>query len=206
MKYRPKLFVISAPSGAGKTTLVKSLIKRNKNIKYSISYTTRAPRKNEKNGIDYFFVTVNEFNKLKNKNEFIEFAEVFKNFYATSKRQIEDIIENGNHVVLEIDWQGAQQVRNSMPECVSIFIMPPSQSILRQRLESRETDDQSTISLRVHEAKEDMTHWSEFDYCVINDDLSTAKEELESIFLEKNNSNSTKNAKLIKKIHKILYR
>ena len=127
MKYCPKLFVISAPSGAGKTTLVKSLIKRNKNIKYSISYTTRAPRKNEKNGIDYFFVTVNEFNKLKIKNEFIEFAEVFKNFYATSKRQIKDIIKNGNHVVLEIDWQGAQQVRNSMPECVSIFIMPPSQ-------------------------------------------------------------------------------
>tara|TARA_B100001057_G_C22775250_1_gene921326 strand:+ start:160 stop:780 length:621 start_codon:yes stop_codon:yes gene_type:complete len=206
MKYSPKLFVISAPSGAGKTTLVKSLIKRNKNIKYSISFTTRAPRKNEKEGIDYFFVTLNEFNKLKNKNEFIEFAEVFNNFYATSKSQIKNIIENGDHVVLEIDWQGAQQVRNSMPECVSIFIMPPSQSILRQRLESRATDDDDTISLRTQEAREDMRHWSEFDYCVINDDLNTAKEELESIFLDKNNLNNTKNSKLIKKIHKILYR
>ncbi len=200
-----KLFVISAPSGAGKTTLVKSLIKSNKNIKCSTSYTTRAPRTNEKEGEDYFFVSKGEFIKHKNNNKFIEYAKVFNNYYATSREQIEKILFQGAHAILEIDWQGARQVRQSIPECVSIFILPPSKDELRERLINRATDDAKTIELRIKEANHDMLQWSDFDYCIINDDLETAKKELESIFSNENEVNSTKNLVLIEKINEILY-
>ncbi len=200
-----KLFVISAPSGAGKTTLVKSLIKSNKNIKCSTSYTTRAPRTNEKEGEDYFFVSKGEFIKHKNNNKFIEYAKVFNNYYATSREQIEKILCQGAHAILEIDWQGARQVRQSIPECVSIFILPPSKDELRKRLINRATDDAKTIELRIKEASHDMLQWSDFDYCIINDDLETAKKELESIFSNENEVNSTKNLVLIEKINEILY-
>ena len=200
-----KLFVISAPSGAGKTTLVKSLIKSNKNIKCSTSYTTRAPRTNEKEGEDYFFVSKGEFIKHKNNNKFIEYAKVFNNYYATSREQIEKILCQGAHAILEIDWQGARQVRQSIPECVSIFILPPSKDELRERLINRATDDAKTIELRIKEANHDMLQWSDFDYCIINDDLETAKKELESIFSNENEVNSTKNLVLIEKINEILY-
>ena len=200
-----KLFVISAPSGAGKTTLVKSLIKSNKNIKCSTSYTTRAPRTNEKEGEDYFFVSKGEFIKHKNNNKFIEYAKVFNNYYATSREQIEKILCQGAHAILEIDWQGARQVRQSIPECVSIFILPPSKDELRERLINRATDDAKTIELRIKEANRDMHQWSEFDYCIINDDLETAEKELESIFSNENEVNSTKNLMLLEKINEILY-
>ena len=200
-----KLFVISAPSGAGKTTLVKSLIKSNKNIKCSTSYTTRAPRTNEKEGEDYFFVSKGEFIKHKNNNKFIEYAKVFNNYYATSREQIEKILCQGAHAILEIDWQGARQVRQSIPECVSIFILPPSKDELRKRLINRATDDAKIIELRIKEANRDMHQWSEFDYCIINDDLETAEKELESIFSNENEVNSTKNLMLLEKINEILY-
>ena len=200
-----KLFVISAPSGAGKTTLVKSLIKDNENIKCSISYTTRAPRINEKEGEDYFFVSKQEFMKLKNENKFIEYAKVFNNYYATSKEEIEKILYQGAHAILEIDWQGARQVRQSIPECVSIFILPPSKNELQRRLVNRATDDVKSIELRIKEANHDMLQWSDFDYCIINDDLETAIKELESIFSNENEANSTKNLMLIGKINEILY-
>jgi len=200
-----KLFVISAPSGAGKTTLVKSLIKGNENIKCSISYTTRASRINENEGEDYFFVSKHEFMKLKNDNKFIEHAKVFNNFYATSREEIEKILCHGAHAILEIDWQGARQVRQSIPECVSIFILPPSKDELQKRLINRATDDAKTIELRIKEANHDMLQWSDFDYCIINDDLETAIKELESIVMSENEANSTKNLKLIEKINEILY-
>ena len=200
-----KLFVISAPSGAGKTTLVKSLIKDNENIKCSISYTTRAPRINEKEGEDYFFVSKQEFMKLKNENKFIEYAKVFNNYYATSKEEIEKILYQGAHAILEIDWQGARQVRQSIPECVSIFILPPSKNELQRRLVNRATDDVKSIELRIKEANHDMLQWSDFDYCIINDDLETAIKELESIFSNENEASSTKNLMLIGKINEILY-
>tara|TARA_B000000441_G_scaffold58798_1_gene39412 strand:+ start:932 stop:1558 length:627 start_codon:yes stop_codon:yes gene_type:complete len=204
MNTASKLFVISAPSGAGKTTLVKSLIKGNENIKCSTSYTTRFPRINEKDGEDYFFVSKEEFMQLKNNNKFIEHAKVFNNYYATSREEIEKILFQGAHAILEIDWQGARQVRQSIPECVSIFILPPSKDELRKRLINRATDDPKTIELRIKEAARDMHQWSDFDYCIINDDLKTAKKELESIFSNENEANNTKNSMLLEKINEIL--
>ena len=198
------LFVISAPSGAGKTSLVKRLISRNDKLKYSVSYTTRTPRKNETHGHDYFFVSTNAFNDLKNKNTFIEHAKVFENLYATSREQVQNILDKNHHAILEIDWQGAQQVRKSMPQCISIFILPPSQQELRERLINRATDTEEIIEKRLNEALDDMSHWSEFDYCIINDDLDIAADELEAIFFEKSNYSDTKNPALIKKISKIL--
>ncbi len=204
MKKAQQLFVISAPSGAGKTTLVKRLINRNSKIRYSISYTTRTPRKNEVDGRDYFFITNEEFIRLKSNNEFIEHAKVFDNYYASSKKQIESILNDGCHAILEIDWQGAMQVRKSMPTCTSIFIMPPSKEALRERLTKRGTDTKDTIKQRINESEEDMSHWNEFNYCIINDDLELASKELELIFSTSNKKNCTKNPKLIKKINKIL--
>ena len=204
MNAASKLFVISAPSGARKTTLVKSLIKGNENIKCSTSYTTRSPRINEKEGEDYFFVSKEEFMQLKNNNKFIEHAKVFNNYYATSREEIEKILFQGAHAILEIDWQGARQVRQSIPECVSIFILPPSKDELRKRLINRATDDPKTIELRIKEANRDMHQWPDFDYCIINDDLETAKKELESIFSNENEVNNTKNLMLLEKINEIL--
>ncbi len=177
-----KLYVLAAPSGAGKTTLVKELVARQPDLRFSVSYTTRRKRENEEEGRDYFFVHEDEFERLRAAGELLESANVFDNFYGTSKAQVQAHLAAGRNVILEIDWQGARQVRQAMPDCVTVFILPPSRSELESRLRGRQTDSEYVIRRRLRDALTDMAHWSEFDYCVINDELEAAVGDLEAIF------------------------
>jgi guanylate kinase len=178
---RGKLFVIAAPSGAGKTTLVRALMTRVPALSFSISYTTRKPRPNEQHGRDYFFVDHAEFERMVAAGEFLEHARVFDNYYGTSKPQVEGMLRDGENVLLEIDWQGAQQIRRALPECQTIFILPPSREALEQRLRGRQTDNDEVIARRLRDSIADMSHWAEFDYVVVNDNFERAAAELESI-------------------------
>ena len=153
-----RLFVIAAPSGAGKTTLVKALTTRNPELRFSISYTTRSQRRNEADGVDYLFVDTEEFGRLRAAGALLESAEVFDNFYGTSREQVEKHLAAGHHVILEIDWQGARQVRKAMPDCVTLFILPPSRAELERRLRSRGTDSEAVIERRLRDALSDMSH------------------------------------------------
>jgi guanylate kinase len=175
------LFIIAAPSGAGKTSLIKSLVSEVDNLDVSISYTTRKPRADEKEGEAYFFVDENEFKELINKNHFIEYAKVFDNYYGTSKEWVEKEMHTGRNFILEIDWQGAQQVKSQLRNSIGIFILPPDYHTLRERLVGRQNDDQETIDHRMNAAREEMSHYKEFDYIVINDDFEQALAEIKSI-------------------------
>jgi guanylate kinase len=170
-----RLFVIAAPSGAGKTTLVKALTTRNPELRFSISYTTRPKRRNEAHGVDYLFVDKEAFDRLRARGALLESAEVFDNFYGTSREQVEQHLGDGHHVILEIDWQGAQQVRNAMPECVTVFILPPSREELERRLRSRGTDTEAVIQRRLRDALSDMSHWHEFDYVIFRSRAGRAR-------------------------------
>jgi guanylate kinase len=178
---RGRLFVIAAPSGAGKTSLVKALLERKPELHVSISYTTRPRRPTEEDGREYHFVSIGDFQRLQQQGQFLEYAQVFDNFYGTGRRPVETELARGNHVILEIDWQGAQQVRRSLPECVTIFILPPSRSSLEERLRNRQTDSEQVIARRLQDAVGDMSHWNEFDYVVINDHFEKALADLVSI-------------------------
>ncbi|MEJ0037227.1 MAG: guanylate kinase [Gammaproteobacteria bacterium] len=175
---RGRLFVIAAPSGAGKTSLVKALLERRPELHVSISHTTRAQRPTERPGREYYFVTVPQFQELIAKDEFLEHAQVFDNFYGTGRRPVEQQLSQGRNVILEIDWQGARLVRKAMPECSSIFILPPSRKALEERLRNRQTDSAEVIARRLRDAVGDMSHWSEFDYVVVNDDFERAVADL----------------------------
>jgi guanylate kinase len=180
-----KLFVIAAPSGAGKTSLVRALLEREPQLRFSISYTTRKQRPNELDGRDYFFIQdKSEFERMAAAGDFLEHAKVFDNYYGTAKSQVLDILNGGAHVILEIDWQGAQQIRKAMPECETIFILPPSRAELERRLRGRGTDSEDVIARRLRDSVGDMTHWSEFDHVVVNDDFDRALGELRSIVVE----------------------
>ncbi|MDZ7645324.1 MAG: guanylate kinase [Woeseiaceae bacterium] len=176
-----RLFVLAAPSGAGKTTLVHRLTERNPDLRFSVSYTTRQKRRNETHGRDYFFVTVTDFHDLEKRGELLESALVFDNYYGTGRTQVEKHLAAGHDVILEIDWQGARQVREAMPECVSVFILPPSRDELERRLRNRRTDSDAVIERRLRDALSDMAHWVEFDFCIVNDDLERAVAELEDV-------------------------
>jgi guanylate kinase len=191
-----KLFVIAAPSGAGKTTLVHAVVKLHPELRFSISYTTRPKRRNEANGVDYRFVGPDEFAALRNDGALLEFAEVFDNHYGTSRAQVEEHLKTGHHVVLEIDWQGARQVRESMPECITVFVLPPSHDELVRRLQDRRTDSEDVIDRRLRDAVGDMSHWDEFDYVVINDDLDKAVADLEAVLTGQGENHATDNKAL----------
>jgi guanylate kinase len=178
---RGKLFVIAAPSGAGKTSLVHALIQRQPSLKFSISYTTRKQRPTERHAHDYFFVDKVEFERMVAGGEFLEHARVFDNYYGTSRQQVEVSMNSGEDVLLEIDWQGAQQIRRALPECRSIFVLPPSREALEQRLRGRGTDSDEVIARRLRDSLADLSHWNEFDYVVINDDFARATADLEAI-------------------------
>ena len=178
---RGRLFVIAAPSGAGKTSLVKALLKRRPELHVSISYTTRAQRPTEEPGREYYFVTVPEFQELIAKHEFLEYAQVFDNFYGTGRGPVEQQLAQGRNVILEIDWQGARLVRKAMPDCSSIFVLPPSRAALADRLRKRMTDSAEVIARRLRDAVGDMSHWNEFEYVVVNDDFERAVADLERI-------------------------
>jgi guanylate kinase len=169
-----KLFVISAPSGAGKTSLVTSLLKARPSLKVSVSHTTRKPRANEVEGREYYFVTPAQFHQLIEQGAFLEYARVFDNYYGTGAAQVHDKLAAGNHVLLEIDWQGARQVRRAMPDSTSIFILPPTRAALEQRLRERRTDSAETIARRLADASTDMSHYNEFDFVVVNDRFDQA--------------------------------
>lgn len=184
MHSRPGFVIIlSAPSGAGKTTLARALVERLPGVRISVSTTTRAPRPGEQDGVDYCFSTREVFQNLTANNGFLEWAEVFGNFYGTSRALVEACLEQGEDVLLAIDWQGARQVRQRLPgeRVVSIFVAPPSPQALWQRLEARGQDDQAVIQRRMEQAREEFSHWSESDYLVINDDLEQAKADLIAI-------------------------
>lgn len=177
------LYVVSAPSGAGKTSLVKAMLEKDSGILVSVSHTTREMRPGEVDGVDYNFVAMDEFNKMIEASAFLEFAEVFTNKYGTSQLWVQEQLDNGKDVILEIDWQGAQQIRRLMPECLSVFIVPPSKEALRERLNNRGQDSEEVIEHRMSEAVSEMSHYGEYDYLVVNDDFDTALNDLHSIFV-----------------------
>ncbi len=175
------LYVVAAPSGAGKTTLVRMLLEREPAVRLSVSYTTRPPRPGEQNGREYHFVDVDSFRGMIERHEFLEWAEVHGNFYGTSKKWIADRLAAGEDVLLEIDWQGAQQVRKLFPEAIGIFILPPSMEELTRRLTGRGTDAADVIARRLAAAQAEMRHVGEFDYVIINDLLDRALDDLHAI-------------------------
>jgi len=177
------LFIISAPSGAGKTSLVTKLIEKDQLIQVSVSSTTRPKRPGEEDGINYHFLTLDAFESKVAEQDFLEHAKVFDHYYGTSKSSVEKQLKDGKHVILEIDWQGAQQVRQLIPEAISIFILPPSLRALEQRLKSRATDSDEVIARRMQDAVSEMQHYKEFDYLVINNVFDIALEALHTIFL-----------------------
>ncbi len=178
---RGSLFVIAAPSGAGKTSLVKAVLDRDPSLRVSVSHTTRKQRENEVPGRDYNFVAIEEFKRLRDAGEFLEHAQVYDNFYGTGRAQVEALRNAGHDVILEIDWQGARQVRAAMPDCKSVFILPPSRQTLETRLRNRQTDSAEVIARRLRDSITDMSHHAEFDYVVVNDDFETAVGQLLSI-------------------------
>ncbi|MGB8339190.1 MAG: guanylate kinase [Burkholderiales bacterium] len=176
------LFIVWAPSGAGKSSLIAALLERDIMVRQSVSFTTRAPREGEVEGKHYHFVTREIFQRMISAGDFLEHAEVYGNFYGTSKKWIENAMQNGFDVVMAIDWQGARQIRNIFPQTVGVFILPPSIDGLRQRLTARGQDTAEVIERRLASAHEDMSHLSEFDYVIINNEFSDAVSDLLAIF------------------------
>ncbi|TWC32357.1 guanylate kinase [Pseudomonas sp. SJZ079] len=176
------LYIISAPSGAGKTSLVKALLDSEALIRVSVSHTTRAMRPGEVEGVNYHFTSREQFHGMLDNNEFLEHAEVFGNLYGTSQKWVEQTLSEGFDLILEIDWQGAQQVRRLMPQAKSIFILPPTQEALRHRLTNRGQDSGEIIEQRMREAVSEMSHYVEYDYLLINDDFAHALSDLKAIF------------------------
>nr|VFJ47914.1 MAG: guanylate kinase [Candidatus Kentron sp. DK]VFJ59956.1 MAG: guanylate kinase [Candidatus Kentron sp. DK] len=176
------LYVVSAPSGAGKTTLVRTLTETDPGVSLSVSHTTRPPRPGEEDGVHYHFVDRSVFQAMRQRNAFLEHAEVFGNYYGTSREWLAERLRDGVDIILEIDWQGARQVRGEFPEAVGIFVLPPSRDALRERLLGRGQDEEKIIAERMQKAQSELSHFDEFDYLLINDDFDVALSEIRAIF------------------------
>ena len=194
------MIILSSPSGAGKTTLVKKLSDYD-NFEVSISHTTRKPRENEANGKDYFFINEEEFKNLINKGEFLEYAKVFNNFYGTALKPVQDNLDNGKNVIFDIDWQGAQQIKNKRLKykLITFFVLPPSKEVLFNRLSNRDMKDKVIVEERMKEFNKDVLHWKNYDYVVINDKLDNCFEEISALIdSEINKTKNNYNSELIK--------
>ena len=178
---RGQLLIVSAPSGAGKTSLIKALMEQDQRVEVSVSHTTRPQRPGEVEGVNYFFISTETFHEMREAGAFFESAEVFGHFYGTSLTQLEARLSDGADVILEIDWQGAQQVRKLLPDSAWLFILPPSLEALKSRLQARGQDAEDTIDLRMRAARDEMSHWDEADYLIINDQFDVALEALQSL-------------------------
>ena len=176
-----RLFILSAPSGAGKTSLANALVESDPNVEFSVSHTTRVPRPGERDGVHYHFVSMAEFERLIGEGVFLEHAQVFGNRYGTSRKVIEDLFKEGKNVILDIDWQGARAIKVKMPEAVSIFILPPSRAALAERLNGRAQDAPEVIARRMAQATAEMSHYHEYDQVVVNDDFEAALADLVAI-------------------------
>ncbi|MEM5549002.1 guanylate kinase [Pseudoalteromonas fuliginea] len=180
---RGNLFILSAPSGTGKSSLINALLKKHTDMKVSVSHTTRSPRPGEENSVHYHFVSTDEFKALIEKSDFFEWAQVFDNYYGTSKQAIESQLDAGIDVFLDIDWQGAQQVRKIMPSVQTIFILPPSKKELEQRLNNRGQDSADVIAGRMAQAQSETSHYNEYDFVIVNDDFESALADIEIIVM-----------------------
>ena len=204
MKDKPgKLVVISAPSGTGKTTVVKRLLKKIPNIAASVSFTTRPMRENEQEGIDYFFIDKRKFESMVDNKEFIEHATVFGNYYGTQKESLLSDLKKGINVILEIDWQGAQQVKEKMPSCIMIFLIPPSKEVLLSRLKNRGTDSKGEIENRFNQAVSDLNESNKFDHVLVNDQIEVAVKNI-SLCIE-GNLNQLNESELVDEALKSFY-
>lgn len=199
-----KLFVLTAPSGAGKTTLTRALLADDPSLKFSVSFTTRKPRVGEQDGRDYHFVDHARFEAMIAAGELLEYARVFDNYYGTGRAQVESHTRAGRNVLLDIDWQGARQVRQRMPESVLVFILPPSLAELERRLRGRATDSDEVIARRLSEAMSDIAHWDEFDYAVVNDEVALALDALRAIVAGSNTANRVSDPALRQRVGTIL--
>ncbi len=198
-----KLVVISAPSGTGKTTVVKRLLEKIPNVVASVSFTTRPMRENENDGVDYFFVDKREFLTMVDNNEFIEHATVFGNYYGTEKESLSNNLKKGVNVILEIDWQGAQQVKEKLPYCIMIFLIPPSKEVLLARLKNRGTDSEGEIENRFNQAVSDLNESNKFDHVLVNDQIELSVENI-ALCIE-GNFNQSNQSKLVTKALKSFY-
>ena len=180
-KMSGQLYMVSAPSGAGKTSLVRALVEANDDLSVSVSHTTRPKRPGEVDGINYHFISEAQFNDIKRQGGFFEWAQVFDNFYGTSKQSVIELLNQGVDVILEIDWQGASQVKQQMPDSVAIFILPPSTATLRDRLTQRGQDEPSVIERRMQSARDEISHYANADFIVLNDNFETALSDLQAI-------------------------
>jgi guanylate kinase len=198
------LYIISAPSGAGKTSLTRALVSSVSGILVSISHTTRSRRPGEKDGVDYHFIDNPQFQRMIDENAFLEHAQVFDNRYGTAKHHIQEHLARDMDVLLEIDWQGARQVRSQMPECVSVFILPPSRAALLERLRARAQDSEDVIQRRMRDAVAEMSHYGEYDYMIVNDQFDRALHELQAIFVARRLRQGAQKSRLAATLQELL--